>query len=436
MDVTDIEAGADFVQVLKGAVGSCDVLLAVIGRKWVTCTDHAGRRRLDDIHDFIRIEIGTALARDVRVIPVLVDGANLPTAADLPGDLEMLTRRQAVELRDARWAADIESLYATLDRVLTPPAPVPVPSPVVPQKRWQSYVVPLGAAALAGVSLVLLAMLLIQRRSVEVPAPTGPRTAADPAPPPATTAVAPLVVDSAAPSSPAPRPSPAPSRQPSAAPPSAAGSEAHRAEDPTPRRARAERTPVTGPPAPVDTSSPPTVTSSPPTVTSSAETPESRPVSPAEKPAASKPAPSPPATTAKAVLIVRVFKLKENTGWPYDLTQLQSQTVAQLRSTDDISERFDIADALGAKTGVYVLEGEVLSWQAGSKAKRLMTGLGMGRESAEIRFWIVDPNGVRVLERRDTIRADYTNVAGANTLAHPFVQKITERLLDANLTVR
>lgn len=430
MDVTDIEAGADYVQVLKGAVGSCDLLLAVIGRKWVTCTDHAGRPRLDDIHDFIRIEIGTALARGVRVIPVLVDGANLPTAAELPGDLEMLTRRQAVELRDARWAADIESLAATLDRVLTPTAPVPVPPPVAPKKPLHPNVVPLGAAALAGAALVVLAILLIQRRSAEAPAPpTDRRMAADPAPPPTTTTIAPLAADSATPSSPAPRPSVVPSRQPSAVPPNAAGSEAHRAQDSTPKRARLERAAVTEPPASVDTSPPPTVTSL-------VETPEPAPATSAEKPAAAKPTPSPPPTTAKAVLIVRVFKLKENTSWPYDLTQLQSQTVAQLRSTDDISERFDVADALGAKTRVYVLEGEVLSWQAGSKAKRFITGLGMGRESAEIRFWIVDPNGVRVLERRDTIRADYTNVAGTNALAHPFAQKIAERLLDANLTVR
>jgi hypothetical protein len=428
MDVTDIEAGADYVQVLKGAVGSCDVLLAVIGRKWVTCTDHAGRRRLDDIHDFIRIEIGTALARDVRVIPVLVDGATLPKAADLPGDLEMLTRRQAVELRDARWTSDIESLYVTLDRILTPPVPVPVPTQVAPPKAWQRHVVLLGAAALVSVVLVALAVLLIQRRPVEAPRPTVQRTAADPAPPPTTTTAAPLVVDSATPSSPPAGPSAAPSRPP-AAPPNAAGTEPHRAQDSTPKRAPSERAAVTEPPASADTSPPPTVSSP-------AETPEPAPAPLAEKPATAKATPSPPPTTAKAVLIVRVFKLKENTSWPYDLTQLQSQTVAQLRSTDDISERFDVAEALGAKTRVYVLEGEVLSWQAGSKAKRFMTGLGMGRESAEIRFWIVDPNGVRVLERKDTIRADYTNVAGANALAHPFAQKIAERLLDANLTVR
>ena len=120
MDVTDIEAGVDFVDVLQKAVGSCDVLLAVMGREWLTCADRNGRRRLDDPHDFIRLEIGTALARKVRVIPVLVEGAVMPTASELASDLEGLTRRQAVELRDARWNADVESLAGVLDRVLVP----------------------------------------------------------------------------------------------------------------------------------------------------------------------------------------------------------------------------------------------------------------------------------------------------------------------------
>ena len=118
MDVTDIEAGVDFVDVLQRAVGSCDVLLAVIGREWLTCTDRNGRRRLDDPHDFIRLEIGIALTRNVRVIPVLVEGAAVPTASELPSDLAGLTRRQAVELRDARWNADVESLAGVLDHVL------------------------------------------------------------------------------------------------------------------------------------------------------------------------------------------------------------------------------------------------------------------------------------------------------------------------------
>ncbi len=123
MDVTDIEAGADFVEVLKRAVVSCDALLAVLGREWLTCEDRNGRRRLDNPHDFIRLEIGTALARNVRVIPVLVEGAVMPSASELPPDLEELTRRQAVELRDSRWIDDIESLTTVLDRLLDPSGP-------------------------------------------------------------------------------------------------------------------------------------------------------------------------------------------------------------------------------------------------------------------------------------------------------------------------
>ena len=78
-DVDSIELGDDFVEVITHAVGSCDVLLALIGEDWLTITDADGRRRLDGPHDFVRLEIEAALARDVRVIPILVDGARMPS---------------------------------------------------------------------------------------------------------------------------------------------------------------------------------------------------------------------------------------------------------------------------------------------------------------------------------------------------------------------
>jgi hypothetical protein len=73
LDVDNIQPGSDFVQVLTESVGACDALVAVIGRRWIT--DENNRRRLDDPRDFVRIEIETAL----RVFPVLVDGAAMPT---------------------------------------------------------------------------------------------------------------------------------------------------------------------------------------------------------------------------------------------------------------------------------------------------------------------------------------------------------------------
>ncbi len=64
---------------ISSAVGSCDVLLALIGDQWLTLTDSHGRRRLDDPDDFVRLEIEAALERNVRIIPILVDGASPPS---------------------------------------------------------------------------------------------------------------------------------------------------------------------------------------------------------------------------------------------------------------------------------------------------------------------------------------------------------------------
>lgn len=117
MDLDQIEPGEDFVHVLEGAVGSCEILLAVIGRNWLTSRDEAGRR-LDNPTDFVRVEITSAFARGVRVIPVLVQGAQMPRAQDLPEALRPLSRRQAFDLSDQRWRQDVDSLVATLERIL------------------------------------------------------------------------------------------------------------------------------------------------------------------------------------------------------------------------------------------------------------------------------------------------------------------------------
>ena len=98
-DVDNIEPGDDFVERIQWAVGSCEVLLALIGPQWLTITDSRGTRRLDDPQDFVRIEVETALTRDdVRVIPILVDNAKMPSPQELPQGLATLTRRQAVEV--------------------------------------------------------------------------------------------------------------------------------------------------------------------------------------------------------------------------------------------------------------------------------------------------------------------------------------------------
>jgi hypothetical protein len=117
-DVDSIKLGDDFVEVITRAVGSCDVLLALIGEQWLTITDAQGRRRLDDPNDFVRLEIEAALARNVRIIPILVDGARMPTTEELPDSLARLARRQALELSPSRFDFDTGRLLRVLDTTL------------------------------------------------------------------------------------------------------------------------------------------------------------------------------------------------------------------------------------------------------------------------------------------------------------------------------
>jgi formylglycine-generating enzyme required for sulfatase activity len=118
MDIDTIEPGLDFVEVIEQAVGSCDALVALIGKQWLTLTDEAGNRRLDDPYDFVRLEIATALERNVRVIPALVRDAPMPRAEDLPDALKALARRNALELSDQRFDHDVARLIEVLEKVL------------------------------------------------------------------------------------------------------------------------------------------------------------------------------------------------------------------------------------------------------------------------------------------------------------------------------
>jgi Sulfatase-modifying factor enzyme 1/TIR domain len=117
MDVDTIPPGLDFVEAIQDAVGSCDVLLAVIGRQWLTSTDRRRRRRLDNPEDFVRLEITTALERRIRVIPVLVGGASMPESTDLPDVLQPLARRQALVVSD-HFHPDVDRLITALETVL------------------------------------------------------------------------------------------------------------------------------------------------------------------------------------------------------------------------------------------------------------------------------------------------------------------------------
>lgn len=116
MDVDAIPLGANFTQVLDEEVSKCDVLLAIIGPRWVDAKDDTGQLRLDNPQDFVKIEIATALKRRVTVIPILLDGTRMPKASELPVDLRDLAHFNALDVRHASFHSDMEKLIRALRR--------------------------------------------------------------------------------------------------------------------------------------------------------------------------------------------------------------------------------------------------------------------------------------------------------------------------------
>jgi len=163
MDVAGIRKGLDFRRIIQEHVTSCGVLLVIIGKGWLSATDSAGKRRLDDPNDFVRLETAAALSRDIPVVPVLVHGASMPKEDELPQALRDLAFRNGTELTHARWESDVKLLiddlkpyleaHASHARANVPAdAPDPSASPAAPDRRRPRHIVRWAALgfALAG----------------------------------------------------------------------------------------------------------------------------------------------------------------------------------------------------------------------------------------------------------------------------------------------
>ena len=157
MDVDNIPVGRDFEEYLKSQVTACDAMLAIIGPNWLTAKDETGQRRLDNPADFVAIEIGAALARSIPVVPVLVDGARMPKASELPDSLKPLARRQAIEVRHTNFNSDAEALVKRLREALGYNSP---------EGRWRVRVA-IGVTALVVLLLIGLGSYGYLRHAVE-----------------------------------------------------------------------------------------------------------------------------------------------------------------------------------------------------------------------------------------------------------------------------
>jgi len=146
MDVAGIAPGLDFRKAIDDNVAGCGVFLAIIGSQWATITGTDGRRRLDDDNDFVRLEIASALARNIAVIPVLVHDARMPHPEQLPDNIKNLAYRNSVEISHARWNSDVQLLIDALKQYVTTSSttetqpvhatvPVQLPPPVSSDSR-------------------------------------------------------------------------------------------------------------------------------------------------------------------------------------------------------------------------------------------------------------------------------------------------------------
>ena len=113
-DVTAITPGRNFAEQINRALNDSDAVLAVIGPGWATVSSSGEASRLFDADDYVRLELSTALARGIPVVPVLVGGASLPAATDLPAEVAELVQRQAVVLHDETWHRDVDGLVRSL----------------------------------------------------------------------------------------------------------------------------------------------------------------------------------------------------------------------------------------------------------------------------------------------------------------------------------
>ncbi|MDQ3157134.1 MAG: TIR domain-containing protein [Actinomycetota bacterium] len=219
-DIDSIELGDDFIDVITDAVGSCDVLLALIGRKWLRISGPGRVRRLDEPNDFVRLEIEAALERKVMLIPILVDGATMPRSEELPPSISTLVRRHALELSPNRFRADTDHLLDVMQRTLadmqdeSPPAesssaaappeappddrPAAEPRPERPRRSSRSrWVMAAGAlAAAAAIAALVVGIMKAQTDDPRTPAgsPTKKATTSATTPPPLGGAGGPIVL--------------------------------------------------------------------------------------------------------------------------------------------------------------------------------------------------------------------------------------------------
>lgn len=156
MDVDSISLGRDFRNEIQKTLAACDLVLVLIDKEWAAVKDEKGQIRLENPGDYVRMEIKAALERDIVVTPVLVKGAQMPAAEDLPAEISDLVYRSGFELSHSRWESDVQEMIRRLNlaaperhgQVEADPSEPLQKRPTVPSARWLIGI-PVAIAAVA-----------------------------------------------------------------------------------------------------------------------------------------------------------------------------------------------------------------------------------------------------------------------------------------------
>lgn len=172
LDIDNLEPGADFTEVIEKSLDTCDVFLAVIGPYWQGTREGSNKPRIQEPGDWVRLEVSTALRRNIRVVPVLVDGGTLPKAEELPEDLQGLLRRQAIEISNKRWRYDTDQLIDFLiNKIGIPPKKQAMTATAVqaPPRKRKTWLYVAGGFVLCFVVLVVIGSLMNEEKKAANP---------------------------------------------------------------------------------------------------------------------------------------------------------------------------------------------------------------------------------------------------------------------------
>lgn len=167
MDIDTIAPGEDWVETVDRTIKSCDAMIVVIGRNWLTKGSGEEHPRISQAGDHLRLELETALAHGVKIVPVLVGGGQVPKAEALPESVRPVVRRQAVEIREPGFNDSVERLIGAIPapskkRALFTPSNSFLPSSLAPWVAWVKELSSLKRFALGALLALMLAATFLR----------------------------------------------------------------------------------------------------------------------------------------------------------------------------------------------------------------------------------------------------------------------------------